>query len=390
MGDMSVRDPIGGSSQSGLRDQNARLVLSFIRRHGGMASAEIARRSGLSAQTVSNIVRALEADGLVLREAAVKGRVGKPSVPMALKPDGAYGLGLSIGRRSLELVLVDFLGRQIDAEVTTHPYPSTAQTFAFVRQNVAGVLRRNGIDRTRVAGLGIARPNRIWDWGEFVGAPPDAMRDWKNIDLETEMASLTALSTVLENDATSACLAEHLMGRGHDLADFAYIFLGTFVGGGLVLDGKVVSGRTHNAAAFGPLPVPDGRGGSVQLLDVASLHVLEKTLEAQGQSFNALRNDDDAWQSFEPALSDWIEATSRHLAIACAAITSVVEVETILLAGAFPDTVRSRLSGRLVNAFSKLDITGIEKPSIEDAAVGRQARSIGAALLPIHAKFFVS
>ena len=234
MGHIRVRDPIGGSNQSGLRDQNARLVLSYIRRHGAMASAEIARRSGLSAQTVSNIVRALETQGLLNREAAVKGRVGKPSVPMALRPEGTYGLGLSIGRRSLELVLVDFKGRRVDSESTVYPYPSKQVVYNFARTQTEALISRHGLARSRVAGLGIARPNRIWEWGEFVGAPEGEMRDWQSTDLEAEMAALTGLSTVLENDATAACVAEHLLGRGHDLADFAYIFLGNFVGGGLV------------------------------------------------------------------------------------------------------------------------------------------------------------
>ena len=68
-----IRDPKGGANQSGLRDQNARLLLSFIRRHGEMPSAELARRSGLSAQTVSTITLALQADGLIFLGKAIKG-----------------------------------------------------------------------------------------------------------------------------------------------------------------------------------------------------------------------------------------------------------------------------------------------------------------------------
>ncbi len=389
MGHMRVRDPVGGTNQSGLRDQNARLVLSYIRRHGAMASAEIARRSGLSAQTVSNIVRALEADGLLRREAAVKGRVGKPSVPVALNPKGVYGLGLSIGRRTLEMVLVDFNGRQIDSDVISYGFPARSEVFEFVRGHASSILKRNGVPKNKVAGLGIARPNRIWEWLEFVNAPDGAMEDWKTLDLEKELSELSGLNTFLENDATAACVAEHLLGRGHDLHDFAYIFLGSFVGGGLVLNGKVVSGRTHNAAAFGPLPVPDGKGGTVQLLDVASLHVLESALERAGADSNALRLEDTSWEAFEPTLTEWIEITGRNLAIASAAITSVVEVEAILVAGAFPNEVRARITERINEAFSHLNITGIEKPQIESATVGRRARSIGAALLPIHASFFV-
>ena len=174
-----IRDPVGGSNQSGLRDQNARVVLSYVRRHGAMAGAEIARRSGLSAQTVSNIVRGLEADDLVIRGEVVKGRVGKPSVPMSLNPKGVFSLGLNIGRSSLELVLVDFTGEQLDTEVVRYDYPSVAVVFEFIENNVPAVLNRNSVSRSQVAGIGVARPNQIWSWLEFVNAPEGAMQEWR-------------------------------------------------------------------------------------------------------------------------------------------------------------------------------------------------------------------
>ena len=82
-----IRDPLGGANQSGMRDHNERLVLSLILRHVALPSAEIARRSNLSAQTVSIIIRALERDGLLLRGEPQRGKVGKPSIPMTLDPD---------------------------------------------------------------------------------------------------------------------------------------------------------------------------------------------------------------------------------------------------------------------------------------------------------------
>src|SRR5262249_34990328 len=100
-----------GTNQSGMRDSNERLVLSLVRPHGSLAKTEIARMTGLSAQTVSVIMRELEEEGLLFRQEPVRGKIGQPSIPMALNPDGAYFLGLKIGRRSAELVLIDFLGK---------------------------------------------------------------------------------------------------------------------------------------------------------------------------------------------------------------------------------------------------------------------------------------
>src|SRR5215510_16543423 len=121
-------DPTRGTNQSGVRLYNERVALSLIRRHGSLPKAEIARLTGLSAQTVSMIIRQLEADGLVLKEKPKRGRIGQPPVPISLNPDGAYSLGLKIGRRSADLMLLDLVG---GVRGTTHRafrYPTPRQT----------------------------------------------------------------------------------------------------------------------------------------------------------------------------------------------------------------------------------------------------------------------
>lgn len=387
--DPIIRDPKGGANQSGLRDQNARLLLSYIRRHGEMPGAELARRSGLSAQTVSNITRALEADGLLQRGKAIKGKVGKPSVPVALDPDGVNALGLSIGRRSAELVLVDFLGTPKETIRTTYDYPDIDQVFQFLKNGIATIFEKHPLAQARVTGIGIARPSKLWEWLGVVNAPEAAMRKWQELDLEKAIVQATGLEAFIENDGTSACVAEHLLGRGSEFSDFAYIFMGAFIGGGLVLNGKVFSGRTGNAAPFGPLPVPDGAGGTTELLNVASLHVLESAATKQGIDPSTLRIEGDDWSGYEGILAPWLSQTSKYLAIASAAIISVVEVETILIDGAMPSSVRHALTDLTRLEFANLDLAVIESPRIEEASVGQGARSLGAALLPIHSRYFL-
>lgn len=389
LGEVQIVDPQGGANQSGLRDNNARVVLSFIRRHGAMPSAEIARRSGLSAQTVSNITRALETDGLLVRRKAVKGKVGKPSVPVALNPSGIHALGLSIGRRSAELVLIDFLGTQIATVSTAYPYPTIEGVFAFLKQGIKETFAKHPEAKASVTGIGIARPSKLWEWLEVVHAPEDAMRKWKDIDIVHAITEKTGFEAFVENDATSACVAEHLLGRGDQFSDFAYIFIGAFTGGGLVLNGKVFPGRTGNAAALGPMPVSDGKGGTTELLNVASLHVLETMLSDAGIDPIRLRQSPDDWSFAEPHLTSWLDQTSHSLAIASATIVSVVEVEAVLIDGAMPSDVCARLTQQTANTLEVLDLTMIESPIIEQALVGKNARSLGAALLPIHSRFFL-
>src|SRR5690242_14677753 len=83
-----------GTRQTGVRLYNERLVLSLVRRHHALPKADIARLTGLSPPTVSAIVGELEADGLLIRKAPQRGRVGQPSVPVSLNPDGAFSIGV--------------------------------------------------------------------------------------------------------------------------------------------------------------------------------------------------------------------------------------------------------------------------------------------------------
>ena len=121
------------SNQVDVRISNEKLVLSLVRLHGSLSKAEITRMTGLSAQTVSVIMRELEEEQLLVRGEPVRGKVGQPSVPMSLNKNGAYFLGLKIGRRSCELVLTDFLGSILSFKRTTYNFPLPKDVEEFVR-----------------------------------------------------------------------------------------------------------------------------------------------------------------------------------------------------------------------------------------------------------------
>ena len=111
MAEGSARLKQRGSNQVGMRQFNERVVLQALRAHGATPKAELARLTGLTAQTIGLITARLDEDGLLVRQAPVRGRVGQPSVPLGLNPDGAFSIGIKIGRRSADWLLVDFTGR---------------------------------------------------------------------------------------------------------------------------------------------------------------------------------------------------------------------------------------------------------------------------------------
>src|SRR5690606_10033532 len=113
MDEIRIRKLSSGVNQSGVRDYNERLLLSLLQRHGPTAGIDLAKISGLSPQTVSIILREMEAEGLLERGTPQRGKVGKPSVPMTLAPGGAMSFGFKIGRRSAQVLLSDFCGKTL-------------------------------------------------------------------------------------------------------------------------------------------------------------------------------------------------------------------------------------------------------------------------------------
>lgn len=212
-----------GSNQSGMRDHNERLVLTLIRKRGALAKSDIARITGLSAQTVSVIMRELERDGLLKKEKPLRGGVGKPSVPMALNPSGLYSVGLNIGRRSADLVLLDFVGAVQGQLKQTYAYPTPEIILKFLAHGFDTLFADKPASlRRRLAGLGVASPFELWNWLDTVNAPKSEMQKWLDFDLMQAVADATGLAVHQQNDATSACTAEHLYGRGREYSDYAY------------------------------------------------------------------------------------------------------------------------------------------------------------------------
>src|SRR5271170_1590714 len=155
----------GGANQAGVRLYNERLLLSLVRRFGPLSKIEVARLTGLSVQSTSAIMNRLQADGLLKREAPLRGRVGQPTIPMSLDPEGAFSCGLKIGRRSCDLVLIDFCGVVRRRAHETFAFPTPALILDFVQAELIGLADAlTDAQRRRVAGLGVASPFQLWNW----------------------------------------------------------------------------------------------------------------------------------------------------------------------------------------------------------------------------------
>lgn len=164
------RRAMRGSNHNGMRQFNERIVLQAIRLHGQIPKADLARATQLSTQTVAIIVTRLMDDGLLLKQAPIRGRIGQPSVPLALNPDGAYGVGLQVGRRSLEVIITNFAGQPIWTEETRYDYPDPRHLTTQISSSLAQAKAFLGTRWAQVVGVGVTAPLSMHQWVDIMGA----------------------------------------------------------------------------------------------------------------------------------------------------------------------------------------------------------------------------
>jgi len=376
-----------GSNQSGMRAHNEKLVLSLVRQGGAMSKAEIARLTGLSAQTVSVIMRQLEADGLLKKDDRVRGKIGQPSVPMSLNASGAFFLGLKIGRRSVELVLIDFAGQVVGRQRKTYAHPTPDLVLSFTRNALPKVLGAlSGAERDRLGGLGVALPFRMWEWDVATG---EGLEGWRDYDIAQALRAENDMPVYLCNDASAACGAELVFGDQDRPADFLYFYIGYFAGGGLVLDSKLYTGKSGNAGAVGSMPLIAASGPPLQLVQVASLATLEDMLKSAEFQRQDSWSEPGAWNFPQEIRDSWIDGAAEGLAQSILSAACLIDFESAFIDGTLPDDVRAELVRRTRHILAARPLAGINSPDVREGTVGRDARSLGAASLPLSDRFLV-
>ena len=378
-----------GLSQRGVRDHNERLLLSLLQRNGPQPASYLARQSHLSPPTISTILKRLETEGIVMRGDPRRGKVGKPSVPIALDPDGAFAIGVKIGRRSADILLLDVTGQIRVQRKLTYAAPAPDAIFEFLATGLADFQSGlSGKKAARICGIGVGAPSEMWSWHSQQDEQAQTMMMWRNVDFAERIGAFTDLPVTVINDATAACQAEHVFGQGKRFRDYVYFYVGAFVGGGVVLNNSIFEGRSGNAGALGSLRtvLPNGAGG--QLIDTASIHLLENRLTADGLDARLLWEAPKDWGAVAKYVTPWLDQTARELAKASMSTCAVIDFEAVIIDGAFPANIRAPLVERVAQYAEKEDARGLIRPQILEGTVGSDARAIGAASAPISAQLF--
>jgi predicted NBD/HSP70 family sugar kinase len=242
-----------------LRALNEQLLLSHIRQLGSCSRAELARLSGLSKPTVSLALANVERSGLVRVAGQRTGVPGRSAWLYEITPDAGFVLGLDIGLHYLRGALADLTGEvraKSSARTRASSVSGRVQELTRLADAIcaAGGVPRSAITQTVIGSPGVYDPTRN------AMVLTGGLTGWNRPAVLARLRDAFGQDLVVENDVDAAALAEQAHGHGREFGSFAVVWIGTGIGMGLVLDGRLHRGSHGVAGEIAYMPISEGGG----------------------------------------------------------------------------------------------------------------------------------
>lgn len=377
-----------------LRAHNTALLFGAIWCEDGVSRADLARATGLSRATVSDIVGEFLAAGAVTESEVAPSSGGRPPIRLRFVDGWRHLVGVELGASHALGVRTDLRGRilasfRTELDVAGDPEGTLAALVGGVQ---ALVDAEPGVPVLGV-GLGVPSPLRSQDHGLL---SPHLFPRWQGVDVRARLEAAHGLPVRVDNDANLGALAEHWWGGARDTRDFAYIKVATGVGAGILIGGHIYRGATGIAGEIGHTTI-DTHGPRCRC-------GLNGCLEAMVGAASLLRRAEErlagqwprpAWavpaptvpgliaaaQAGEPVAADLVRTAGGALGIAIANLLNLVNPGRVLLGGTLTeagalllDPLREALAQRAL-------FSSVEGADVDISPLGDNAVALGAATL---------
>lgn len=344
---------------------------------GPVSRAELARQTGMSKQTASEVVRMLEEEGWIEEQGFSQGNIGRAAVLYQVVPQAAYILGVDLGGTKITLAIADLSGRLV-GEVTQPTHPDGGQHI------VAQITRmgKNLAETSRIPWkklkLGVVgTPGVVNFVSGFIDSAPN-ISDFDRTPLQKSLSLSLGFDVIIENDVNLAVIGESWQGAGQGISNLAFIAIGTGVGQGLIVHGKLVRGSRGAAGEIGDIPIGDDpfneetrKLGAFE--SVIGGRNLLRRYQAAGGDLPSVQAMFDAANAGDAVAIRIIDETARLIALGVATTAAICDPERVIFGGSIGqrDDLVDRIRGYLPLCMR-------HPVPIESSALGGRAPVVGA------------
>ncbi|TRL34920.1 ROK family protein [Rhizobium straminoryzae] len=366
-----------------LRQISVRAAMDVLLQEGPTSRATLAKKTGLSKQTMSEVIRALEESGWVRVNGIVSGKVGRSAITYEVAEDSGYAVGVDLGATTIRIAVVSISGSIVHE--SEHPTGGRAgeALIGHMHDLVEKCLHRAGIPFEKVLLGAVATPGVVDPVSGHLALAPN-MAETGSLDVVRRLGEALGCEVVIENDVNAAALGETWKGCSAGLETAAFIALGTGIGLGMLVNGKLVKGARGAAGEISYLPF----GADPYREDSLERGALESAIGAQGivSRYRAAGGGEaDTRQILEaaeageePALSV-IRETARLAALLIVSVDAMTDPEKIVLGG---NVGRHPFLLSLIRA--ELPRLTRRMISLEPSALGPRATLIGAIAIALN------
>lgn len=389
-----------------MKQLNVSAVLRVIRDNGSLSRAEIAKLTGLTPASVTNITKILIEDKFLIESKIGESSGGRPPIILELNPDARYVIGIGIGVGVIDVVITNLSAKIISKKsmiIGDERYDYNL-VFAKLVNLINEVIELSNIERKNILGAGVALHGIVnAKSGESIHS---LYYGWKNINIKKRLEDELQLAIYVDNDVRAMALGESLFGATKDISNFVTLNISNGIGAGIIINNTPYYGVDFSAGEIGHIAVElDGDkcncGNYGCLETVASNNNITKKaikLIKQGVSSSLIKDIDNinnltiedicnAAKNGDEMSITVLKEAARYIGIAITNLINILNPTAIVVVGEiFENTTYAidTLSEIVKNRGFKLSSENVR---IIRSLLGRDASVIGAATLVIQEIF---
>ncbi|WP_309102469.1 ROK family transcriptional regulator [Microbacterium sp.] len=391
-----------GTNLPRMGDFNQSVILETIRRSGeGLSRTELVAATGLSAQTVTNITRRLLDDGLIAEAGRTINGPGKPRITLRLISQSRFSVGVHLDPSLITLVLLDLAGDVVGRLAIHTPDSDPHRVVDSMARAIEELISSSGVDRARIAGVGIAAPGPL-DAVKGTVIDPPKLQGWHRVPLRAVLAEAVELPVVLEKDTTAAAVGELWRGRGSAHDSFVFVYLGTGVGAALARGGDVERGSSRNLGEVGHIMVdPDGPSCACGARGCVEVVCTPQAIVEDAERAGVLRGDPpvsdegidarlarlcELAAAGDAPAAEVLRQAAIRLSVMIAALTNMLDVDRVVLGGPFWDRLAAVYLRELPEQLDRRSVTrSVHTLEVAGTVVGEDVAAVGAACVVLDA-----